>query len=540
MDEVDGSDSDGPDEESEEEKEDEEIEVTPEDPATLSEAFVPQEECERTTADPLDDEQHDTALNVSEQGPHESSSKGEKCELSTDILLDDGEHHQAPATEGISEDAEPSQTDSTAGLVGVCERIVSDAAAEMTEALRAESVSPRTTASSATKAHVDHGAAVPKTRATTRATVKFDSATAETHRPSTRGESDRARLGAKSMPTRSRKSEGKAEVPARKTEVAKSDRKSVSTQGQKSTSLGRPSTSHTSLASPRPSTLRKSLASPRPSTLHTSAAPPASPRASHALSQAAPASPQSPKPQHSRGTNKSEAAVTLRSLLLQVDPEEVEGVPEDFPLEKDLGAGKMKKLIERLEKFIKPETQHAEMPLSPKSMPLSESRKRIVPLGSSVETYRKTSVTCNEVFEKAEALVEAQPPERIEEIQEEAYAALQELTNYTHQVQDDISATTDKNEETKRRMDEVAGEFRHMREALRSNRVQLKQMQEDIQTLQKDTKKAMTESIEQLKERTRKIMSQLGEETKSMARQSQRPQVDGRAKSNTRRRRSNQ
>merc|ERR1711904_577386 len=92
------------------------------------------------------------------------------------------------------------------------------------------------------------------------------------------------------------------------------------------------------------------------------------------------------------------------------------------------------------------------------------------------------------------------------------------LKNYTHQVQDDISATTDKNEETKKQMDIVAGEFRHMRAALRKNREQLKQMQEDIQNLQKNTKQAMTESIEHLKDRTRKIMSQLVEEAKSTAR----------------------
>jgi len=115
-------------------------------------------------------------------------------------------------------------------------------------------------------------------------------------------------------------------------------------------------------------------------------------------------------------------------------------------------------------------------------------------------------------------------------MQSDAYDALDELRNYTHQVQDDISATTDKNEETKKQMDIVAGEFRHMRAALRRNREQLKQMQEDIQNLQANTKQAMTESIEHLKDRTRQIMNSLGEETKSAVR-AQRPQVDGRSKS---------
>lgn len=442
MDKVDGSDSDVPNQENEEDEEEEE-----------------QQEEDQSN------EHHSTTLEVSEQGLHETSKEGP--ERSTGV----NEGHVAadiPLTEDMPEDGGRSQNDSTSGLLGVCERIVSDAAAEMTEALRAESMSPRTSASSATKARIDSDVATSAARSP-RAEDSSE------HKPHTKMKFDNAapeKVSAKAESSGVKFAAAKTE-PSRKRKAGSKDRLGVP-HGKISTS------------SPR---------SPGPS----------SPRASRAA--------------------KSEADVSLRSIVLQPVPDETLS-PEDFPLEKDLGASKIKKLIARMEKFIEPKAQESELQ-SPKHD--SESKKGITSIGSSVEVYRKSSTLCMETVQQIEARVQEQPPDKVSQIQEDAYAALQELTNYTHQVQDDISATTDKNEETKKKMDKVAGEFRHMREALRKNRVQLKQMEEDIQNLQKNTKKAMTESIEELKERTRSIMRDLGDETKTVR------QVDGRSRSNTRR-----
>jgi len=428
MDEVDGSD---PDVESEEEEEEEE-EVIDHD-VILEGSDVAGRD-------------HGTIDGDNKRKDESATRAGSRITVSEDVSV--VEIEDEVASNGPSE------------LLGVCERIVSGAASEVSEVLRAESQSPRLKSQSPNASVKDSkeesGPTESKTKASakTKASGKSDPKSHKSGTPFANTSSER--------PEDQHKME-KLVVPGRKSEGGQSPR-----------------------ASPR-----------------------TSPRAKHAARSDRPGtSPTSPRAKGNASTTTSEknAEVKLRSILTVADPEDPEEAQEDFPLEKDLGEGKLKKLLQRLDKLREPTR-------------------------SSVEELEKATTSCNKVTEEAEELLHSQPPDRISQMHDDAHSALQELKNYTHQVQDDISDTTNRNEQTKVDMDAVAKEFRHMRAALRKNREQLKQMQDDIDNLQQNTKKAMTDSMEQLKERTRKILRQLGEETASAVQQSQRSQVDGRSRS---------